>query len=236
MRYLFLLHALLVVAVISIGGIRGSKFDRPPVEIFPDMDRMDHVRAQTPSAFFADGMASREPVEGTVPIGHQLPNSPLASGAHPSLDGFTALDDSYLNTGRFGDFWGTGLPEELGLTNENIDAFLRRGQERYNIYCAICHGESGNGQGVIRFAGFANIANLHDSRYQPENYADGDFYDAITHGRGLMGAYGDKLTIRDRWAVLAWTRLLQETERGIAADDPAIRELVPETPDTASAD
>jgi len=226
MRYVFLFYALIVVSAVAIGGFRGAKSPLPPIEIFPDMDRQDKVLYQTTSDFFADGVSSRPPIDGTVPVGHYLPEKALADGATPDLDGYTALDDSYLNTGRFGDFYGSGMPAELGLDESNVEGFLRRGKERYNIYCAVCHGESGNGMGVVRMAGFANISNLHDARFQPESYADGNIYNTIANGKGLMGAYGDKLSIRDRWAVVAWMRALQDIERGIPATEPGVRDLI----------
>lgn len=229
MRYLFLLHLLVVITVVAIGGYRGEKFTQPPIEIFNDMDRQAKIKAQKPSGFFADGVGARKPVPGTVPLGYEIADRDADGVAR---DEYTSLSPSYYYTGRFGDYWGDGMPSELGLDADNTAAFLRRGQERYNIYCTACHGESGNGQGVVMKAGFANIANLHLDTFQPGKYADGALYNTIANGKGLMGAYGDKLTVRDRWAVVAWVRVLQDLAEGVSADDPAVRELLEGLPKT----
>ena len=233
MRYVFLFHLFLVAAVVAIGGYRGMKSSKPTIEIFNDMDRQAKLKAQKPSQFFADGSGSRLPVAHTVPVGYEIPETALADGGTPG-PGYTALDTSYYNTGRFGDYFGSGMPKELGLTDENSAAFLRRGQERYKIYCAVCHGESGSAQSVVANAGFANIRNLHDPMMQPDQYADGAIYNTITNGKGLMGSYGEKLNVRDRWAVVAWMRVLQKIHNGVPATEPGVKELLEAAP-TASA-
>ena len=226
MRYVFLFYTLLVVAVIAIGGYQGMKSGRTPIWIFPDMDIQHKVKAQKPSEFFADGTGARTPVAGTVPLGYTLADR--QNGGTPR-DEFTTASTGYYNTGRFGDYFGSGMPEELGLTAQNSAAFLRRGQERFNIYCAPCHGEGGNGQGVVAQVkpGFTTaIRNLHDPIIQPDIYGDGAIFNTITYGKGVMSAYGDKLTLRDRWAVVAWVRVLQKTAAGVPATEPGLKELL----------
>lgn len=226
MRYLFLIHTLVVVAVIAIGGYQGMKSGRAPVWVFPDMDIQGKVKAQKPAAFFADGVGARPPVAGTVPLGYAPADR--APAAAPR-DEFGTAATGYYHTGRFGDFFGSGMPDELALTPANAAAFLRRGQERYLISCAPCHGAAANGQGVVAQAkpGFTTpIRNLHDAVVQPDQYADGAIFSTITHGKGVMSPYGDKLTLRDRWAVVAWVRVLQRTEAGVPATDPGVKELL----------
>jgi mono/diheme cytochrome c family protein len=223
MRYLFLFHLLFVATVLSIGGLRGGFSASTPIEIFPDMDRQPKLKAQKPSAFFADGMGARQPVAGTVPLGFELADR---GGAGPARDEFTTLSPDYYYTGRYGDYWGSGMPDELGLDPESAAAFLRRGRERYDIYCAVCHGESGNGQGVVKQAGFAGVVSLLDPKFLTAQYADGTVFNTVTMGKGLMGGYGDKLTVRDRWAIVAWLRVLQDLDAGLPAGDPQIKELL----------
>ena len=91
------------------------------------------------------------------------------------------------------------------------------GKEMFVTYCAVCHGQAGNGQGVVAKAGFANVRNLHEPLIQPDKTADGSIFNTLTHGKGLMGSYGDKLTVNDRWAVIAWVRVLQKTTSGVSA-------------------
>ena len=211
MRYLFLIHTLVVVAVIATGGYQGMKSGRTPIWVFPDMDIQGKVKAQKPAAFFADAVGARPPVAGTA------------------RDEFGTAATGYYHTGRFGDFFGSGMPDELALTPADSAAFLRRGQERFHLYCAPCHGGAANGQGVVAQAkpGFTTpIRNLHDAVVQPDQYADGAIFNTITHGKGVMSPYGDKLTLRDRWAVVAWVRVLQQIEAGVPATDPGVKELL----------
>jgi mono/diheme cytochrome c family protein len=225
MRYLFLFHAFIVATVIAIGGYRGMKSEKPPLQILPDMDQQHKVKAQKPSAFFADGVASRPLIPNTVPVGYDIPEKALAEGGSPA-PGFSTLSTDYYNTGRFGDYFGSGMPKELGLTEQNAAAFLRRGQERYNIYCAACHGESANGQGFAQKAGFTQIRNLHEPAFFRDQYADGAVFATITNGKGMMGAYGDKLNVNDRWAVVAWLRVLQKLSTGVPAAEPGVKDLL----------
>ncbi len=202
MKYFFLAYALIAVLFIGLNGFRGDKSSKPPIRLFPDMDEQDKVKGQRPSDFFRDGFGSRKPVAGTIP--------------HSSDDGVFPVEfgegrEGYYYTGRFGDFYGKGMPEELQLTEDNAEAFLRRGEERFGIYCAVCHGESGNGKGTISNYGLAGIANLYD--YPAESYPNGRLYDVISHGKGNMSGYGYNIPVRDRWAIVAYVRALQASKK-----------------------
>lgn len=209
MKYFFLSYIFVAALVVSALGFRGSKSEKPPLEVFPDMDHQAKVKAQSASDFFADGVGGRRPVANTVPMGFEVPAKPAAAGAPPPAFGFTnGLD--YYSTGRMGDFYGDGIPAQVKVT----PALLKRGQERYNINCAICHGESGNGKGVTSKFGILNAFNFHQPGFDdPANVAayraDGAIFDVITHGKGLMGAYGANITVQDRWAIVAYIRALQ---------------------------
>ncbi len=222
MRYAFLAFILVVISGLGVLGFRGQKFSHTPVEVFSDMDHQAKLKAQKPSDFFADGDGSRRPIEGTVPLGYEIGGS--AADGTVTKDGFGTGDHSYYNTGMIGDAFGTGMPAELGLTADNVDAFLRRGHERYDIYCAPCHSESGNGQGVVAKRGFLITANLHGEQFNADNYADGQIFSAITNGKNLMKHYSDKLNVHDRWAVVAYVRALQELTAGVALDTPGLKD------------
>ena len=90
-----------------------------------------------------------------------------------------------------------------------IDAhLLARGYERFDIYCAPCHGKLGDGNGITKKIGvMPAVANLHDKRIV--EMTDGEIFNTITHGKGLMGAYGPVVVAQDRWAIIAYTRALQ---------------------------
>lgn len=201
MRWFFLILAIAVVALVYALGPRGEKFSSPPFMLFPDMDNQYKVRAQKPSDFFENGQGARTPVEGTEPIGFQFPiTSEGAAGSN--LDYSSGSD--YLNTGLFGDFYGKGFPSELKMD----EAFLARGKERYQITCTPCHGESGNGLGVVsKYWAMPPTANLIDPRVK--DMPEGQIFWTITHGKGLMGPYNGVTSVRDRWAITAYLRGLQ---------------------------
>jgi mono/diheme cytochrome c family protein len=217
MKYFFLNYILVAVAVISFAGFRGHKFEQTPFEIFPDMDDQAKVKYQEESQFFADGHAMRHPVAGTMPIGYQMPSKPASAGYEAQEIEFTH-GTGYLYTGKMGDFYGDGFPAELPVTAE----LIKRGQERYNINCSVCHGLAGNGKGIftkysavlptdMTGPGFDDAAN---PAYRP----DGKIFDTITNGWNQMGGYGANITVKDRWAIVAYVRTLQ-----YAAKNPATK-------------
>lgn len=206
MRYFFFAYLLAIVLVIGFAGFRGDKFTHTPIEIFNDMDKQAKVKPQSSNAFFADGVGARRPVVGTVPMGLMVATKSAAEGGFSSY-GFTHGSDFY-NTGRLGDFWGEGYPEQLKVD----EAFIRLGEERYNINCAICHGRAGDGKGVTAQYGIANIANFHTPGFldnkAPDYRANGSIFNTITYGKGLMGPYGASIPVNERWAIVAWVRTL----------------------------
>lgn len=214
MKYFFLSYIFVGAIIVSAFGFRGSKSELPPIEVFPDMDHQAKIKYQAASDFFADGRGARLPVKNTVPMGFEIPAKAAANGAKPARFGFTnGLD--YYNTGKMGDFYGDGLPVEI-TSDASVfnEAFLKRGEQRYNIHCAICHGTSGNGKGVTSKYGILTAFNFQQpGNTDPANAAafraDGAIFDVITNGKGLMGSYGGNITVRDRWAIVAYIRALQ---------------------------
>lgn len=215
MRYFFLVYAIIAVLVVGIFGFRGQKFSKPPVRLFPDMDEQDKLKAQKPDPFFADGHGGRLPVADTQPRGFNEEGLRVIGGI-PEYE--FGGQTGYYYSGHVGDYFGTGMPEELELTEENAAALIRRGEERFGIYCAICHGTSGDGQGMTGQYGVPGIANLHGSPYLAETYPDGRLFEVITHGKGQMGAYGTNIPVRDRWAIIAYIRNLQDAKIAATAE------------------
>lgn len=216
LKYFFIAFAFLIVLIISFLGFRGQKFTQTPLEIFPDMDRQPKVKAQVPSPFFEDGRGNRKPVDGTVPLGYSMPlHKPVAgevaspSGPYNNLRFSSAPD--YFETGKFGDEWGTGLP--LTVDGE----MMARGQERYGIFCAVCHGATGAGNGMAQKFGVATVVSLHQDRLR--TMADGEIFNTITHGKNTMFGYGDKIPVPDRWAIIAYLRALQLSQGGATLAD-----------------
>ncbi len=213
MRYFFLAYAIIAVLFVGIMGFRGQKFHKPPVQIFPDMDNQDKLKAQTTDSFFADRRGSRQPVEETQPRGFNEEGA-IEIGGIPEYEFGGQV--GYYYTGHVGDYYGTGMPEELSLTTENASELIRRGEERYGIYCAVCHGASGDGLGVTSRYGVPGIANLHGCPFQTGTYPDGRMYEVITNGKGQMGSYGANISVRDRWAIISYVRTLQSAK--VSAD------------------
>lgn len=224
LRYFFIGLGLFLVGLLAVAGFRGQKSEKPPIEIFPDMDHQPKVKAQAPSEFFADGRGNRQPVPGTVPLGYEAPVSkenPFPDEGKYRMVRYSSGTD-YLNTGRFGDQWGTGIP--MPVTAE----LMQRGQERYTIFCGVCHGASGAGNGVAGQYGLVAIASLHQDRLR--DMADGEIYNTITHGKNTMLGYGSKIPVDDRWAIVAYVRALQAAQTATLADVPPDERTKLETP------
>lgn len=216
LRYFFAIFALAVVVVLAMAGFRGAKSTRAPIEIFPDMDHQPKVKAQTRSEFFADGVAARKPVEGTVPLGFAMPQ-------HKPVDGSTGGGGSpynqivfsgtpgYADTGKMGDNWGTGIPMEVTAD------FMARGQQRYGIYCAVCHGATGAGDGIAQKFGVATVQSVIQERIRV--MSDGEIFNTISHGKNTMLGYGDRIQVPDRWAIVAYVRALQKSQGGATLND-----------------
>lgn len=218
LRGFLLISLLFTIAIIAVFGFRGQKSTGSPLEIFPDMVRQMKVRAQAPLKFFSDGRGSRLPVAGTLPIGYEMPKPETAdtSGAtigpwsHPHAS-FSAGTD-YYNTGKMGDRWGTGIP--LEVTRELIE----RGQQRFNITCAMCHGATAAGNGITKQYGLATVVTLQDERIR--KMSDGEIFNTITNGKNTMMAYGPNIILADRWAIIAYLRALQRSQNAAIADVP----------------
>ena len=197
----------LSVAVFVIAGVQGRFSRKPPLEVFSDMDRQLKLRPQKPFDFFTNGVSSQLPPAGTVARGKpiQTVNGPVY-----------AFEDSPVNTGRV-----TGTTNFIDTNPVPVDAaLLARGRQRFDIYCAPCHGKLGDGNGITKKIGdMPAVANLHDKRIV--EMADGEIFNTITHGKGLMGAYGPLVPTKDRWAIVAYLRALQLSQLGTADDLPA---------------
>jgi Cytochrome C oxidase, cbb3-type, subunit III len=146
------------------------------------------------SDFFSDRRSERPPVEGTVARGqlHQ---------------------DSYFYTGKIGNNPGDVMP--FPVTKE----VMERGRERFNIFCAPCHSQLGDGNGFVPSRGFARQPpSLHIARLQ--NAPVGYFYDVITEGFGIMPDYASQIPPQDRWDIVAYVRALQLSQNATLADVP----------------
>jgi mono/diheme cytochrome c family protein len=195
MRYFLLAFLLVVLAIVSIAGCRGHRARRPPIELFADMDRQPKLRPQAPNSFFADRRSSRLPLAGTVARGAPYEETPQNTGRVPGTTNFVEL-----------------LP--VPVTAQ----LLARGQERYQVHCAVCHGAGGDGKGLVAKYQMVGMANFHDKRLV--TMPDGEIFNTITHGKNLMSAYGPNVGIADRWAIVAYVRALQRSRLATLEDVP----------------
>jgi hypothetical protein len=197
------------IGVIVFGslGFQGGKMRKPPFELFPDMDRQAKLRPQEPFKFMPNGVSSQLPPTGTV----------ARSEAIHTADGDVyAFEDSPVNTGKI--FGTTNFIATNPLRVNEV--LLQRGRERFDIYCAPCHGRTGDGNGITKKLGvMPAVANLHDQRIVI--MTDGEIFNTITHGKNTMGAAGPLLATQDRWAVVAYLRALQLSWLGTKDDLPA---------------
>ena len=213
MKYFFLTFFVLVLLVVAVAGVRGRHTPGRPLEFFPDMVRQSKLKPQSPSGFFANGVSGQLPVEGTAPMGYDIPgHSASRNLRRPNgrqRPGRTAAFALHRRAGLLryrqdGREWGTGIPVEV------TPELLERGRDRFTINCQVCHGGTGSGNGVTSKYGLNGIANYHDDKYV--KMADGEIYNTITNGHNSMLGYGANLTVRDRWAIVCYLRALQRSQ------------------------
>lgn len=191
MRYFLAILIFLIVATLSIAGLRGRKSAKPPLEVFNDMDRQYKYLPQAPSPFFADGRADRPVVPGTVPLG-------------------SFQEDAYFVTGKDGEVFGRGFP----MTVDH--RLMELGREKYDIFCAVCHGRTGDGNGITKSYGMVATPTYHEDRLR--GMAEGEIFDTISNGKNNMGPYGAKLRHEERWAIIAYLRALQLAQNATLED------------------
>ncbi len=168
-----------------------------------DMHDQPRYKPQARNDFFPDMRSARMPVDGTVARG-QL------------------HEDSYFYTGKIGNNPGEAFPFPV------TEQVLQRGQQRYNIFCAPCHSRVGDGKGMIPSRGFSRMPpSYHIERLQkaPAGY----FFDVITNGLGIMQGYSAQIPAQDRWAITAYIRALQLSQKAGSGDLPS-GQAVPSAP------
>lgn len=182
---------------------RFSKSEKPRIHIFQDMDNQPKLKAQAASLVFADGRANRLRVPGAVGRGQLKADDHLHRG-------YAVADDAEPASATFLD----GLPAQISLT----DGFVRRGQQRFIIYCAPCHGEDGYGNGPVNARAielqqpmWVPAASLHSDTVRGR--ADGHLFNTISNGIRNMAGYGSQIPVEDRWAIVAYIRALQLSQQ-----------------------
>ncbi len=190
--------ALALVPLALIARARTVTSAQPRIHLIQDMDNQPKFKAQAENPLFADGRAMRPAIQGAVPAGSFPTNEAVVTGRRQGV-------------------WVTAVP--LPVTAE----LLRRGEERFGIYCSPCHGLAGYGDGPVAVRAEAlqegtwtPPASLHSElvRSRP----DGHLYNTIANGIRNMPAYGPQIEVTDRWAIVAYLRALQFSQ-GATMDD-----------------
>ncbi|MBI1367883.1 MAG: c-type cytochrome [Planctomycetes bacterium] len=213
-----------------IAKARTTKSSSPRIHIFQDMDNQPKFKAQSENPLFADRRAMRDPVAGTVAAGELHEDDHLYRGYE--TDG--NLKPVMANGDRK---WFHGLPDSMKLDM----ALLKRGQERYTIYCSVCHGLDGYGDGMVarRAAALAAMQpsqapgwvpprdlNTVDQKtggpmYAEPLYPAGKLFAVISEGLSTMPSYASQIPVEDRWAIVAYVHALQMSQNIPVTDLPA---------------
>lgn len=180
----------------------------PRIHVVHNMDNQTRFKAQQTNYMFADGRAMRPEIEGTV------------------AEGWAQLDSHYWRGMDAEGEWVSTFPEDMSVSEEMI----KRGQERFNIYCATCHGYNGQGQGMIHQRASSLDQNATGTRWvQPTNMhldyvkaqPHGQLFNTITNGVRNMYGYGHLIDVKDRWAIVAYLRALQRSQETPLEDVPS---------------
>lgn len=192
--------AIAAACIMLAGCSISSESRRPPIEVFPDMDRQEKFKAQSEvgpdlHSVFADKRSDRRPVAGTIARGKLQFNDVMNTGL--------------VNAGMY-----------AGSNPVKLDASVMKvGHDKFQVYCAPCHDRTGSGQGII---------NQRDPTFKPGNllddrikaFNDGQLFYTITNGKGNMQGYPYQLSVPERWAVVYYVRALQRAHSGSMADVP----------------
>ena len=185
---------LIIAAVALLQACQGRPSAEPPIHPNPNMDIQPKFKPQSKTNFYSDQSTMRTPVAGTVARGE------------------LRADVEYY----------TGKDEKGNLVKKSpvplTMALLKRGQERYNIYCVPCHGGTGAGNGIVVKRGYLPPPSYHTDllRGQP----DGHFFDVMTNGIRNMASYKSQVPVADRWAIVAYIRALQKSQSAGLEDIP----------------
>jgi len=191
--------------VILASGCIGGESTEPPVVGIRNMYNQPRYDTQERQPFFADHRSMRPQVEGTV--------SREMEKLLPWASGRAVHEDSWLME----------VPSEIVKRSGGADALLRRGKDRYDIYCSVCHSFAGDGKGMVsRRAAELGASGLvapsfHDDRLR--HMPDGQLFATITNGVRNMPSYAHNLPVEDRWAIVQYVRALQLSQAPAAAPE-----------------
>src|SRR5262249_7354890 len=236
----------LFAVIVAVLGFRGQKSDNRPWHFFLDMKYQPTYTCQGQSNFFADGRSNRLPPEFTIPSDgtdytadagyHAEPNPDFLRGDRryyfgvanadaktKGADGVEVFnkpvwkDDKLVGEG----YWANHIPPHAIEHAGGWEPLIKRGQQQFTINCAVCHGSAARGGGgeiAFGIVGAYGLSVAPANLVTPEIQAQGDgqIFNTITHGVRTMPAYGHQVKVQDRWAIVAYLRVLQYAAGNVA--------------------
>jgi mono/diheme cytochrome c family protein len=206
--------SILVLAALAFTSCRQDMHDQPKYRPLRPVDQIGSIN---------DGRSARPLVEGTVARGELRDDVEFYTGKVAGFAQTIPNTPATSSSAVPGQAASVGTPGLQGFVAEFpmpiTAADLDRGQERFNIYCSVCHGPLGDGGGMIPKRGFRKPPSYHDERLR--NAPVGYFFDVITNGFGNMPDYAGQVEPSDRWRIIAYIRALQLSQRATVADVPA---------------
>jgi mono/diheme cytochrome c family protein len=202
----FSVSPLLPVLLLIVAFATGCRRD------MQDQPKMKPYRGTT---FFTDGLSARQPIAGTVPRGFLRTDTEYytgkKAGAIPSASPTASPAAGQAVAGAQGAAVNA-FPDDVEVFPFPVtEDTVKRGRERYDIFCSVCHGMTGNGDGMIVRRGFRRAASFNDDRLRQAPV--GHFFDAITNGWGAMPSYASQIPVQDRWAIITYIRALQLSQQ-----------------------
>lgn len=198
---IFIIIMITLPVLFGLNCTRERPSEKPPIHLVKDMDNQPKYKAQAESKFFDNGATMRQPVPGTVARGQLREDDKYYKGKNP--DGsFVAKAPVDVTTG-----------------------LLKRGRERFDIYCSPCHSRVGDGKGIMINRGYVPPPTFHSDRLR--ELPDGYIYDVITNGIRNMPSYAHQIPPDDRWVIVMYIRALQRSHNATIDDIPVeLREKV----------
>lgn len=188
----------LVLLPLALGACRGETTKETPWVGIRNMYDQPKYSMQQEGAFFEDNRAMRPPVEGTVSREEDV-DPGIAQGR---LDD----DSGYVLT----------VPDAIIAQAGGLEPLIRRGEDRFNIYCTPCHDKTGSGEGIVIRRGMLKPPTFHQDRIR--HMPDGQMFATISNGIRNMPAYGPQIPTHDRWAIVSYVRALELSQAQIASE------------------
>jgi mono/diheme cytochrome c family protein len=196
----------------ALAGCREQTSEDSPILLERNMYAQERYNPESYSGFFPDHRTMRAPVQGTVARDRYEDDAETATGLLADKSGYAMT-----------------IPTSVIQRAGGMEKLLARGQERFGIYCAPCHGATGDGKGIVvckrdkptdacESRGFPPLPTYADPRLR--SMPDGQVFATITHGARTMPAYGPQIPIQDRWAIVGYVRALQVSQMSAATTQP----------------